>query len=571
MRVLASLLLIGATFAQPPAAQPPKPAEPALKPEEKCKVSGQVVSLTTGEAVRRANLKLQPVGAGNEATATSDADGKFEFTGVTPGRYRLNAEKQGFMQQAYGARTGSPGSATPLQLAKGQEMKGLTFKLTPHGIIAGRVLDDEGEPVNMAIMQPLRYVYNRGRRQLVPTMGNASIFTNDQGEYRLSGLQPGKYYVSAMRMAVPGMPGGETTAAAPPSDKPEESLVTTYYPNVLESSSASAVDLGPGAEVRAIDIRMRKSKTVRVKGKVVDAAGLPASGAMISMAKRDAGMTMPFTGPTAMVTTGDFLLTGVVPGLYYATVIVTSGGSGPLITRHRVDVGEDHLEGVVITLSKGWELAGSVKVDGATESVGPAALKSIRAILMPNEGFPMNVAQGQWKDDGTLVFKSVTPDIYRLELTGAPPNQYIKSVRYGTQDVTDAAIDLSAAIAGPIEIVLGADGGSASGTVRTAKGDPVSGAAVTLLPKTQPAVRGDLFRTVYTDQTGRFQMLDIAPGEYKLMAWEELESGAEQDAQFRGAFERYAVDVKVGSSATVTQSLEVISKDAVEAEKAKGK
>jgi len=183
MRVLAALVLAGATFAQPPAVQPSKPPEPALKPEDKCKVSGQIVSITTGEAVRRANLKLQPVGAGNEATATSDADGKFEFTGVTPGRYRLNAEKQGFLQQAYGAKTGSPGSATPLQLAKGQEMKGLTFKLTPHGIIAGRVLDDEGEPVNMAIVQPLRYVYDRGRRQLVPTIGNASIFTNDQGVF----------------------------------------------------------------------------------------------------------------------------------------------------------------------------------------------------------------------------------------------------------------------------------------------------------------------------------------------------------------------------------------------------
>ncbi len=66
-------------------------------------------------------------------------------------------------------------------------------------------------------------------------------------------------------------------------------------------------------------------------------------------------------------------------------------------------------------------------------------------------------------------------------------------------------------------------------------------------------------------------MRGIAPGEYKLMAWEELESGAEQDVQFRGAFERFAADVKVGSNATVTQSLEVISRDAVETEKSKSK
>jgi uncharacterized surface anchored protein len=238
-----------------------------------------------------------------------------------------------------------------------------------------------------------------------------------------------------------------------------------------------------------------------------------------------------------------------------------------MMTRHRLDVGEDNVEGVTISLSKGWELSGSVKVEGANA----APVQSIKAILLPNEGFPINASQGQLKSDGSLQFKGVSPDIYRLELSGLPPNTYVKSVRYGTQDATDATIDLTTAVAGPIDIVLGSDSGSATGTVHNAKGEPVSGAAVTLVPKNAPAVRGDLFKTVYTDQNGSFQMRGIPPGEYKLMAWEEVETGAAEDAQFRAAFERYAAEAKVGASASLTQSLEMITKDAVEAEKAKGK
>ena len=114
---------------------------------------------------------------------------------LDPGRYSFSASRNGFITQSY-SPDGSIRRATPLTLAKGQELKQLVFKLTPQAVISGRVLDEDGEPVADAFVQPMVFQYQRGRRQLVPDGGTS---TNDLGEFRLHDLRPGKYIVSASR------------------------------------------------------------------------------------------------------------------------------------------------------------------------------------------------------------------------------------------------------------------------------------------------------------------------------------------------------------------------------------
>src|SRR5207248_8888823 len=69
-----------------------------------------------------------------------------------------------------------------------------SFRLIPWGVIAGRVLDEEGEPLPWAQVSALREVYSNGKRRLSP---EALVPTNDLGEFRLFGLKPGRYFVSA--------------------------------------------------------------------------------------------------------------------------------------------------------------------------------------------------------------------------------------------------------------------------------------------------------------------------------------------------------------------------------------
>ena len=134
--------------------------------KKKIRVEGRVLALN-GEAVRKATVRLQPAGglqlggpppggpAGTNAqgnqmpstySETTDDNGKFVFEDVSPGRYMMTSEKTGFVTQRYGARSdSSPG--TPLALEAGNTLKDVVIQMTPQAVIAGRVTDQDGDPV----------------------------------------------------------------------------------------------------------------------------------------------------------------------------------------------------------------------------------------------------------------------------------------------------------------------------------------------------------------------------------------------------------------------------------------
>ena len=77
------------------------------------------------------------------------------FENVAPGRYN-DFEKTGFVTQRYGARSDtSPG--TPLVLEAGNELKDVAIQMTPQAVIAGRVTDQDGDPVANIGVSVFRY------------------------------------------------------------------------------------------------------------------------------------------------------------------------------------------------------------------------------------------------------------------------------------------------------------------------------------------------------------------------------------------------------------------------------
>jgi hypothetical protein len=138
--------------------------------EQKCRLEGQVLSLA-GAPLKKAAVRLQFNGPQNPSitpvnyTAASDGEGKFLFEDVTPGTYVLSAQRTGYINQTYGAK--SPGAGTgPLKLDSGQVMKGLVFKLVPQGMIFGRVVDDDGDPLPNFSVQTSRWLFVNGKKQL---------------------------------------------------------------------------------------------------------------------------------------------------------------------------------------------------------------------------------------------------------------------------------------------------------------------------------------------------------------------------------------------------------------------
>ena len=158
---------------------------------------GQIVAADNGSPIRRAQVRVTSPDAREGRIATTDAQGRFEIKELPAGRYTITASKGGFVSLQYGQRRPSE-SGTPLELGDGQTIEKITIGLPRGSVLGGRISDEFGEPVANASVMAWRYAYAAGTRRLMPAGQNARDTTDDQGHYRLFGLPPGDYYVSAI-------------------------------------------------------------------------------------------------------------------------------------------------------------------------------------------------------------------------------------------------------------------------------------------------------------------------------------------------------------------------------------
>ena len=261
-----------------------RPAAPPLEtdPKRLCKIEGRAVNAMTGEPIQRASMTLS--GSGPNATgrsAKSDSEGRFLIENVQPGVYRLIAEKVGFLRQGYGARSAG-GASSLLNLSPGQTLKDVDIKLTPQGVILGKVLDDEGEPLPRTSVVAYR-LGSLGTAQQSRQQIGGQAATNDIGDYRLANLAPGRYVVVATSQ---GRIGGRS------SETQDEDLLPTYYPSTLDPAGAVPVDITAGQEVGGITISLKRGALYRVQGKIVGGTPQDLANVRVSLLPRGGGPFM---------------------------------------------------------------------------------------------------------------------------------------------------------------------------------------------------------------------------------------------------------------------------------------
>ncbi len=530
-------------------------AAPAVRPEDKCQVEGTVVNAITGEPLKKAHLTLRPLGAPNGVPygTLTDGGGHFLIDDLDPGRYTFSASRNGFVNQNYSPQGGTNRS-TPLTLGAGQKLKEIVFKLTPQGVISGRILDEDGEALANVAVQCMVYRYLNGRRQL---MGQGGTSSNDLGEFRLHGLPPGKYIISATyqsRDSFPMIPermvGGPQAVQAA-----EEGYATTYYPTSTNPDSASVVEITPGAQMSGINITLARTRTVRIKGHLNSGAapGARRNTAIMLMPRDNSGYGGPRGFSRITDEKGNFEMRGVPPGSY--TLRADSRDDNRLYSaRLPLQVGDANVEGLELDLQPATEVEGQVVI----EENGNLNGARLNVALRPKMAGAMMGAGALVKDDQTFKLTNVSPDAFDISVFGLPEGFYLKSVRLGEQDVTESGVDFSqGGAAGKITLVINPNGGQIDGAVQNAKGDAAIGATVTLIPDADHRAISWLYKTANTDQNGRFTMKGMRPGEYKVYAWEDIEPGAWQDPDFVKPHESAgeAVSVKESSHATVQLKL----------------
>jgi hypothetical protein len=144
---------------------------------------------------------------------------------------------------------------------------------------------------------------------------------------------------------------------------------------------------------------------------------------------------------------------------------------------------------------------------------------------------------------------------YLVEVNNGPEGFYVKSVRLGGQDISGEGLDLTGGVAGSLQITLSLEAAQVDGVVQDFDNKPVSGATVVLVPDSR---RHSLYKAEFTDQNGAFSLRGVPPGEYKLLAWEDIEAGAYQDPEFLKKFESKAVPLSFKPNDRRTVQVKVI-------------
>ena len=341
-------------------------------------LQGRVVDSESGEPLRKANVVLnlkgtgmvgdfgrsvainRPTGVGvpmispNGSPATSlvtDANGTFRAT-LPPGEYLAWLEKTGYIY--------IPGQTAmaSITVTAGETTNGIVFKMNKHGVIAGRVLDEDGEPVAQVQVTALRWMLANGQRSLMSQ--NGGTMTNDLGEYRIFGLPPGKYVVSAQ-------------AHLRPDQQSHQSYAKVYFPGVTDLGAAQRIEVTSGAVRHGTDLRLQKVRVVKVSGKVSglstpDQPGeVRRGGAMVMLVSRHSGPAIPMgPQPSAPVQpNGQFEIQAVAAGSYVLRVNVFGPSQNQRSAPLNLEVGDRDISGVSLQVEAAVELKGQVRTEGA--------------------------------------------------------------------------------------------------------------------------------------------------------------------------------------------------------------
>lgn len=542
-------------FFAPSQAQAPAPAAE----RQNARVEGIILTLA-GDPVRGATVRLWRAGASvtsgtpNAYSSITDDTGRFAIEDVPPGSYTLSAAKTGFVTGRYGAKAPG-GEETPISLPESAAMKDVEIKLTPEAVVTGKLTDQDREPRSRTVVclrdpNAVRDV----QRTLLGMPEGYCASTNALGRFAIGEVPPGQYVLVAL------------PSSTSPYVEPGSKDVATYYPSAPDARSGVPVKISAGMRLEGMDIRLRRVyASYKVNGRALLRGSPLRNSRLMLISSAGSSQVIP-------VQDGAFEATGVVPGSYTLKVVpngvmITEPGSAlGLSGSVEFAVRDGDVKGVVLALEPGVEIAGAFKLeDGSPLASQPGPRPQVG--LKPADG-TSGGTPGRMKDDGTFLYQPVAAGSYLLDIGGLPPEAYVKSVRYGPRDVTRSPLDVVSG-GGTLDIVVSLKAATVTGAVRNDLGEPMSGIRVTVWPKDpNPGTADHGVRTASTAQTGGFLIAGLAPGEYFVAAWEEIESGLARNLDFLKAFASQAAPVKVeeGSHSQAAAGLKLVRKDRIAAE-----
>jgi protocatechuate 3,4-dioxygenase beta subunit len=576
MTRLTIALLVASTLAVSLAAQggragrgqrPQRDIEPV--PSGTGALAGRVTAADTGRPLKRA--RVIATGAGRPFSATTDEQGRFRLEALPAASYTVTATRTGFVDAVFGQRRPlAPG--TPIALAEGQQVPEVNLRLIRGGVVAGRIVDEDGQPLAQAIVTVHRQQYVRGQKQLAVAGADRS---DDRGEYRVFGLAPGDYFVSATaggmeRLAqqlIPRMFAEAEVAAAESTG-----YAATYYPGVITPADAGRVRVGPGQEVTGVEFQLQIVPLATVRG-VVTGSGAPmvmlvaegtaGGGGRGGRGGGPGGMAAAIGGAlrgaqlrAAVRPDGSFVIPNVTPGQY--TIIARAGDDSGAAAVQSLLVAGDVT--VALTPTPGVDVGGTITLESGGGDV-PRRFQGFRVTLRPigaAASLPGSARPAPTDETGAFSIRGVLPGQYLVD-AAAPQGWAMKTVYIDGADATDRAIDIKSTSLRGLNLIFTDRVSALSGTVRVEGDATAAGLTVIAFPADDalwfPESRH--IRTTRANEGGAYRLNGLPPGDYLVVAVDDVEAGEWFDPVFLEQMKASAVKVRVGEGEQATRDLKV--------------
>lgn len=536
--VIATLLLLTAEgrAGQGAAGGRPRP-EPLRIDPLTASISGRITTADTGAPLRRAEVRAIS-DRGLIRMATTDEQGRFVVRDLPAGTFSLHASKTGFVPLYFGQRRPFERRAT-IALTEGEKASA-DVGLPRAGAITGRIVDTTGEPVMGARVQALR------RRMVDGVRGLQSVgigdTTDDTGTFRLYGLPPGDYYVTATPRHVEDRTGRLVAAAAPGRGAP------IFFPGTANRDEAQRITVDVSGEARA-DMQLFPVRTYRVSGIVLSANGSPAAGAMVSLLARDLDFVGGADGMVPLQILDDagadgrFELEGVPPGSFVLRAqtrpqmpaidpvsqrLTVPGATAIESTMVPVTVADD-VVGLTVTTSAGGIVDVVVVADQAASGPPPS---TVRISVRMGDRHEMGTSHTGARMALTMASAS------RVFVDGLPDNWALKGIFLDNEDVTDKPVELRDGQNGMLRVVLTDRTSDVVGTVgATSFANTAANLQATVVvfadDERKWGYPSRFIRIARTSGQGAFRIPGLPPDEtYRAIAVDYLEDGEESDPEF---------------------------------------
>jgi hypothetical protein len=524
-------------------------------------ISGTVADASSGDPVRKAIVTVTWHGTPRAwATTRTDGSGRFSFDGLPAGKYDLRAHKQGLGVAIYGANSVRELGDT-ITLGEGETRANLTLRFLRSATIGGRVMDQDGDPLSSSGVNLLRPSRNLGERVLV---NYQSTMTDDRGEYKFTGIDPGEYYLHV----VPNSPRPMGTA-------PHEILVPQYFGGAVDSKDATPVRVRGSDILTGIDFHIAAQRPASVSGHI---SGVPPlneapDGApppqMISGRRIVRGQ-----GPSVMVelnpldTSQPGFQGGVgagaqgpdyrfgfaenVPGRYRLQASVHTKGKAYYASQV-VDLHEGANE-VELAMVPGVAVKGSLKIEGP----GANRPETFRVTLAtPGLGVRIGQYTAAVKKDGSFVIDDVPPGEWVLNVDPSQPGVFEKSVRLGGKDFLFKRLEIPAGLDAPLNIVLSSNTAEISGQV-----DGTGGRAGILLePMGSTHTLARFYYSASADDDGKFKLTGVGAGKYKIYALEKIATANYRNPESAELLEALGEEIDVTEGARLESHPKLIPED----------